>query len=278
VVEWWGPIVSVYNRQATVDYGLDGTQLISDTAHYWRDPLVIGHEPAGGATGVEPSAVLSATLSRYLDPASITADNLLLRSATSTPTLEIDFSYHTAMTATTMVMTPTVPLQEATLYTMTLGTGLKGTQADNEGAALQRPYAWQFRTVGPDLGGSYKLVAPPGAVNSGELLTYTVVLSNSGSLDAQVAISDTLPPELLLVSGFEGGGLTWSGTVSAGEEVWLALVVRVDPGLAADSTVSNVVTIDDGFQIPFDVSSPETQVLVPDLSLWYYLPLIFRGY
>jgi hypothetical protein len=92
-----------------------------------------------------------------------------------------------------------------------------------------------------------------------------------------VTISDTLPPELLLVSGFEGGGLTWSGTVTAGEEVWLTLVARVDPGLATDTTVSNVVTIDDGFQAPFDVSSPETQVLVPDVPFWYYLPLIYRG-
>jgi uncharacterized repeat protein (TIGR01451 family) len=278
VVEWWGPIVSVFNRQATVNYGSNGTQIISDTVPYWRDPLVIDHEPAGGAAGVEPSAVLSATLSRYLDPVSIASDNLLLRSETSTPTLEIGFYHHTAITATTIAMTPTAMLQEATLYTMTLGTGLKGTQADNEGIALQRPYAWQFWTIGPDLTGSYKLVAPVGAVNSGELLTYTVFLSNSGALDARVAIADTLPPELLLVSGFEGGGLTWTGAVTAGEEMSLTLVARVDPGLAANTTVSNVVTIADGFQPPFDVASPETMVLVPDLSLWCYLPLIFKGH
>ena len=53
---------------------------------------------------------------------------------------------------------------------------------------------------------------------------------------------------------------------------------RADPGLAASTIVSNVVTIDDGFQPSFDVSSPETQVLVSDQFLWYYLPLIFRGY
>ena len=44
-VEWWGPIVSVFNRHATVSYGADGSQLLADTVHYWRDPLVIEHTP-----------------------------------------------------------------------------------------------------------------------------------------------------------------------------------------------------------------------------------------
>jgi hypothetical protein len=147
--EWWGPIVSVYNRAATVDYGGDGTQVLSDTVHYWRDPLVIDHEPAAGATGVEPSVSISVTLSRYLDPTTINAGNLVLSSGTATPTLDIGFFYHTEMTATTILMTPTVLLAEDTLYTVTLKTGLRGTQADNEGVALQRPYAWYFETVGP---------------------------------------------------------------------------------------------------------------------------------
>lgn len=55
-VEWWGSIVSVANRLATISYGTNGTQLIDDTStawddatipdgdkavRYWRDPLVV---------------------------------------------------------------------------------------------------------------------------------------------------------------------------------------------------------------------------------------------
>ncbi|TAJ98873.1 MAG: alpha-amylase [Chloroflexota bacterium] len=61
-VEWWGSIVNVANRHATIVYGASGTQLVDDTAtdygngpdedkavQYWRDPLVVS--ATGGATG-----------------------------------------------------------------------------------------------------------------------------------------------------------------------------------------------------------------------------------
>jgi glycosidase len=146
--EWWGPIVGLNNRHATVDYGADGSQLLADVVHYWRDPLVISHQPADGAVDVDPAVAISVTLSRYLDPATIHAGNLVVSSGTSTPTLEIGYYWHAEMTATTILMTPTIALDEATVYKVRLKTGLKGTQEDNEGIALQREYAWTFRTSG----------------------------------------------------------------------------------------------------------------------------------
>jgi hypothetical protein len=134
----------VFNRQATVSYGADGTQLLADTVHYWRDPLVIDHDPAAGATDVPTDTVLRVTLSRFLDPATITADNMVLSGAT----VDIGYFYHTEMTATTIFMTPTAALDPGTFYTVTLKTGLAGLGWDNEGIALQRPYEWSFRTAG----------------------------------------------------------------------------------------------------------------------------------
>lgn len=129
------------------------------------------------------------------------------------------------------------------------------------------PCVAYLQVLAPDLSNSVKLVEPAGPVVSGDLLTYTVVLSNSGDLDAVVSVDDTLPPELLLVEGFDGGGLSWSGVVTAGEEVTLTLVARADPTLVSSTTVRNVVTIDDGMNPTFDVASPDTTILVPDLSL-----------
>jgi glycosidase len=146
--EWWGPIVGLNNRHATVGYGADGTQLLADVVHYWRDPLVISHQPADGAVDVDPAAAIRVTLSRYLDPTTINADNLVLSSGTSTPTLEIGHYWHVEMTATTILMTPTAALEEDAVYTVRLKTGLRGTQEDNEGISLQREYAWSFRTYG----------------------------------------------------------------------------------------------------------------------------------
>ena len=149
--EWWGPIVSVFNRHATVDYGTDGTQLLDDVVHYWRDPLVISHQPADGATGVDPTAAITATLSRYLDPTTITADNLVISGGVSTPTLEIGFYHHTEITATTLILAPTVALDARAVYTVTLKTGLTGLQVDNGGISLQREYAWSFHTLGKEI-------------------------------------------------------------------------------------------------------------------------------
>ncbi len=127
-----------------------------------------------------------------------------------------------------------------------------------------------------DLTGSTKAVTPTGDVAPGDYLTYTVTLHNSGQAWANVTITDTLPSALLLESGFDGGdALTWSGWVPGGESVVLTLTVQADPDISSETTISNVVTIDDGEHI-FDIHSPETTIL-PGYH-YIYLPLIARNY
>jgi hypothetical protein len=148
VNEWWGPITGLNNRQATIAYGGDGTQLLADTVYYWRDPLPMVEFPMDGATDVTTTVVVTATLSRYLDPTTITTTNVVLHSAAATPTVALGFFYHTEMTATTILLTPTMPLAEGTRYTVTLRTGLSGLVADNQGIPLQREHSWSFTTAG----------------------------------------------------------------------------------------------------------------------------------
>lgn len=56
----------VNNRPLTVDYGANGTQLVEDTVANWRDRIVTGHTPADGATGVDPSAVITASWNKWM--------------------------------------------------------------------------------------------------------------------------------------------------------------------------------------------------------------------
>jgi uncharacterized repeat protein (TIGR01451 family) len=51
------------------------------------------------------------------------------------------------------------------------------------------------------------------------------------------------------------------------EAVQLTLVAQSDPILQADLFVSNVVTIDDGVNPAFDIYSPETEILIPSLTI-----------
>jgi uncharacterized repeat protein (TIGR01451 family) len=128
-----------------------------------------------------------------------------------------------------------------------------------------------------DLSGSTKTVEPTGDVDAGDYVTYTVTLINSGQTDASVTITDTLPGELLLVSGFGGGtSLTWSGVVAGESQVELTLIVQADPDIAADTTVSNTVTIDDGVNAAFDIYSPDTTILAGGYTI--YLPAITRNF
>ncbi|HOU13612.1 MAG TPA: hypothetical protein PKZ84_10895, partial [Anaerolineae bacterium] len=119
----------------------------------------------------------------------------------------------------------------------------------------------------PDLSSSTKTVYPTGAVQRGDDLTYTVTLRNTGGHPATVTLTDTLPAGLLLVSGFDGGGLTWNGVIAAGESRALTLVAQADPALPETIVVSNTVVIDDGYHLPFARSAPETAILVPQLQL-----------
>ncbi|HSJ57638.1 MAG TPA: hypothetical protein VLC95_10680, partial [Anaerolineae bacterium] len=136
------------------------------------------------------------------------------------------------------------------------------------------PAVAQLPLIESALALSYKTVEPMGSVAPGDLLTYTVVLSNAGSTDLSVTITDVLPADLVLVSGFEGGGLTWTGIVSAGEQVMLTLVAQVDPDLVGIVTIQNQVIVDDGVEPPFTIVSPETILQGP---MFYYLPLIYKN-
>lgn len=79
-VEAWGNIVGLTNRELTIDYGDDGTQLVDLTAvdwgngpddekavQLWRDPIVTAHSPANGAVDVELDAQVSVSWSLPMD-------------------------------------------------------------------------------------------------------------------------------------------------------------------------------------------------------------------
>ncbi|MDH7486538.1 MAG: S8 family serine peptidase [Anaerolineae bacterium] len=112
-------------------------------------------------------------------------------------------------------------------------------------------------------------IAPPGSV-----LTYTLVLSNTGAGAAQVTVSDPLPAGVSFVEGSATGGavydaerneVTWQGTLDAGA-VWpLGFSVRLHPELAVGSVITNTATIADGVQPPLMRSAVIT-VVMPDLS------------
>ncbi|RPI29543.1 MAG: DUF11 domain-containing protein, partial [Chloroflexota bacterium] len=101
--------------------------------------------------------------------------------------------------------------------------------------------------LAPDLGGSTKS-ASPGEVQLGDLLTYTLVLSNQGSLDApEVWLTDPLPPGSAYYPGsywdsYGTGGfdpssqaITWTGRIETGDIVTVTFVVTAGLPMLADT-------------------------------------------
>jgi uncharacterized repeat protein (TIGR01451 family) len=133
----------------------------------------------------------------------------------------------------------------------------------------------------PDLSASTKQ-ASTAAPRTGEVVTYTIVLRNSGTpLTATARVTDNVPTGLIYVSGsFTATSgtvdqtaapvLKWSGAVSSSPPVTLTYAVTVAASLTI--TVTNVATIDPVNTAPFTRSAT---VIVNAHKV--NLPLILRS-
>jgi len=143
-------------------------------------------------------------------------------------------------------------------------------------AAFSRSVSSQVESA-PDLSGSYKQVngldenaAPPGSP-----LTYTLVLSNSGSDAArQVVLTDALPPALLWAERYAASSgavtyadrvLTWQGEVHVAQPVTITYHVTLGQPLAGNTLLTNTARVSAANVTPFRLAPVTTTVLAPDL-------------
>jgi uncharacterized repeat protein (TIGR01451 family) len=137
----------------------------------------------------------------------------------------------------------------------------------------------------PDLSTSGKTVSNPGA-RAGDLVTYHIVLTNTGNMQArQVIITDTLPASMTLVSGptassgavtFTDGDVRWNGQVLVGAPVDITFNARVAQDAVEGATIENYVGINDGFhpdELGFSATITVGSGAPPTIGKTY-LPLI----
>jgi uncharacterized repeat protein (TIGR01451 family) len=120
-------------------------------------------------------------------------------------------------------------------------------------------FGWKMTISQPDLSGSTK-EASGTTVSPGDVLTYTIVVSNTGTEDASAAsLSDPIPDHTTYVTGSAhtdppgSGVLTetasavqWSGSVATDEAITLTFQVTVNPDTAEGAEITNTVAISDG--------------------------------
>jgi len=140
-----------------------------------------------------------------------------------------------------------------------------------------------FTVIGAPSLSVAKSVVPQADVPPGGVVTYTVVLSNSGAGDALgVVLTDALPAEVTFggwvqQSGavYENGVITWTGTVAGGTEVTLVFTAT----LGTDSGLYNRTVVNTARFVSDNAGSGSAQATFATARrYWVYLPLVMRNW
>jgi uncharacterized repeat protein (TIGR01451 family) len=129
------------------------------------------------------------------------------------------------------------------------------------GGGGQASAIFHITTLLPDLSTSRKTVNAT-TVAAGNLLTFTISLSNTGNTTATVRYTDTLPAAVDWVSG----NITGTLNLNAGATTTRVIVVRAKRNLINGATFSNTVALNDGVHAAFNRASPHVTVQAPNLS------------
>jgi uncharacterized repeat protein (TIGR01451 family) len=120
---------------------------------------------------------------------------------------------------------------------------------------------FQITTLLPNFSTSAKRVNAT-SVQAGNLVTFTLVFTNTGQAAATLRYTDTLPAQVDWVSGTLSGAVS----INAGASTSRVIVARVRRDLINGTAFSNVAALNDGVHPVFTIASPNVTVLAPDLS------------
>jgi len=145
---------------------------------------------------------------------------------------------------------------------------------------------WVAVTVARGVFGSSSKTASSDQVASGDPLTYTITALNNGSISRVVTVTDSLPPDVTLVSGSfdptagtvitssDSRVFTWTTSVAGPGSESLSFQATITEGLEDGVTVENIAYLDDGYS-PDPIPLAAT-VTVKNPSI-IYLPIVLRN-
>jgi len=178
MVESWGSIVNINNRGLTISYGVDGTQLVDNTAtdwgtgpdhekavYYWRDPLVVSHTPAAGAVDIplDTAVVLYWSIPMELDTV-FTVES---------PNGPVAGSFTYDEVAHSVTFLPNADLDPGTTYLVTISGAVSVGISGGDAGVQQAPVVYNFMTITisaqiEDLIGDVEALRDAGILNDGQ--------------------------------------------------------------------------------------------------------------
>lgn len=145
-------------------------------------------------------------------------------------------------------------------------------------ADLAKPVSATTQTtiLTPDLSSAI-IAVDHSRVMPGELLTYAILITNTGNLASQAWLTDTLPAGLSFAGNLfasagsiawdvNQGQLFWKGLVSAGDTVTLRFDAQVGHQLRSGVMLYNSALLNDGLHPPFELPLATTLIIAPDLT------------
>ncbi|MCX5846295.1 MAG: Ig-like domain-containing protein [Deltaproteobacteria bacterium] len=222
----FGRLLSVnISNGASVDFAYDanGNRTVASISPGTVSPTVVTTAPANGATGVATLTTVSATLSKTVDPVTVTSGTFSVNGPVGTVAGTI------GVTDLELVFVPTSPLQYGVSYTATVTTGVK----DLAGNPLSARKDWSFTTsVVPDL-------TPPTVIS-----TSPVSGASNVPVSASVSaiFSEALDQASVTTSSFQvlNGAYVIDGTV-AYNGTTQTVTFTPDPQLDPDVTYTAVL-------------------------------------
>jgi len=196
-------------------------------------PTVSATTPAASAVGIERKALVTASFSAAMSPATITASTFILMEGTIAVPGTVTYS------GTTATFTPTSLLDASTVFTATITSGAKSSS----GTALAADKVWSFTTVGlPAAGATDPLDNATGVAQN-----KVIALTFSGAMDPTSITSSTF----MLKQGTTSvaGSVAYSGTtatftpttVLAANTLYTATVTTGVKDLSGNAILANKV-------------------------------------
>jgi uncharacterized repeat protein (TIGR01451 family) len=126
--------------------------------------------------------------------------------------------------------------------------------------------------------------ATPDTAEPGDVITYTLILTNTTGTAMTVSLTDTLPSQVSYLGplaynngsgGYASGVLTWSGTVFTTEPTLITYPVQVALDVSYGTTIPNTADVNDAYGL-FQ-TDPALVLISSESSTNIYLPLVLKN-
>jgi uncharacterized repeat protein (TIGR01451 family) len=126
--------------------------------------------------------------------------------------------------------------------------------------------------------------ATPDTVEPGEVVTYTLTLTNVTDAAMTVSLTDTLPTQVSYLGpltysngsgGYASGVITWTGTVLTSMPTFITWAVQVASDVPGGTSIANIATVSDAYGL---FQTDPALIMVSQSYHYIYLPAVLKNY